>query len=87
MKVDTHIHLAAAMTAKHLLSFMKKKISECPHDVVSKTRDGKQVTLIQTINNLGLHIDDFTINAIDVKVQRRRPCLPSTLATHNNLFV
>jgi hypothetical protein len=25
IKVDTHIHLAAAMTARHLLSFIKRK--------------------------------------------------------------
>ncbi len=33
IKVDTHIHLAAAMTAKHLLSFMKRKLKECPDTV------------------------------------------------------
>lgn len=29
-KVDTHIHLAAAMTSKHLINFVNKKIQEHP---------------------------------------------------------
>jgi len=33
IKVDTHIHLAAAMTSKHLLSFMKRKLREEPNTV------------------------------------------------------
>lgn len=28
VKVDTHIHLAAAMTARHLLSFLKRKADQ-----------------------------------------------------------
>ena len=33
VKVDTHIHLAAAMTAKHLLTFIKRKLTENPNTV------------------------------------------------------
>ena len=28
IKVDNHVHLAAAMTARHLLHFIKKKIAQ-----------------------------------------------------------
>jgi hypothetical protein len=38
VKVDTHIHLAAAMTAKHLLTFIKRKLMEAPHSVRSTGR-------------------------------------------------
>lgn len=67
VKVDTHIHLAAAMTAKHLLTFIKRKLTENPNTVVSRTPDGKEVTLIQTIQHLGLEVADFTVDALDVR--------------------
>jgi hypothetical protein len=36
--------------------------------VVSRTPDGKEVTLIQTIQHLGLEVADFTVDALDVRV-------------------
>jgi len=37
--------------------------------VVSRTPDGKEVTLIQTIQHLGLEVADFTVDALDVRVR------------------
>ena len=44
-KVDTHIHMAAGMTAKSLLEFIQDKAKNHDHDLVSRTADGKAVTL------------------------------------------
>ncbi len=37
--------------------------------MVSRTPDGKEVTLIQTIQHLGLEVADFTVDALDVRVR------------------
>lgn len=46
-KVDTHVHLAAAMNQKHLLRFIKRKLKTEPNEVVSLSRDGRRLTLAQ----------------------------------------
>ncbi|KAL6048669.1 AMP deaminase [Balamuthia mandrillaris] len=66
-KVDTHIHLAAAMTSKHLLSFIKRKIRDSPNDEVLTDKEGKPLTLQQFISTLGLKIDEFTVDSLDVR--------------------
>jgi hypothetical protein len=39
--------------------------------VVSRAADGSEVTLIQTIKQLGLEVADFTVDALDVRVRSR----------------
>ena len=34
LQVDTHIHASSCMNQKHLLRFIKKKIKQCPGEVV-----------------------------------------------------
>jgi hypothetical protein len=36
IKVDTHVHLSAAMTSKHLLDFIKHKVKTCPNVSLSR---------------------------------------------------
>jgi AMP deaminase len=40
-KVDTHVHHSAAMNAKHLLSFIKKKCKYFYEEVVITEKDGR----------------------------------------------
>lgn len=46
-KVDTHIHLAAAMNQKHLLRFIKRKLRDHADDIVAKTAHGAPQTLAE----------------------------------------
>ena len=46
-KVDTHIHLSAAMNQKHLLRFIKRKARYHSDEVVTKDKDGAPMTLQQ----------------------------------------
>ena len=45
-QVDTHIHAASCMNQKHLLRFIKRKIKQCPEDVVVANQ-GEEMTLAQ----------------------------------------
>lgn len=67
VKVDNHIHLAAAMTARHLLEFIQKKYKESPEEIVIQTKEGPQ-TLRTVFENLALVPEELTINALDVYV-------------------
>eukprot|EP01128_Nolandella_sp_AFSM9_P012338 TRINITY_DN9181_c0_g1_i1.p1 TRINITY_DN9181_c0_g1~~TRINITY_DN9181_c0_g1_i1.p1 ORF type:complete len:1292 (-),score=311.78 TRINITY_DN9181_c0_g1_i1:89-3964(-) len=66
LKVDTHIHLSAAMTGKHLLDFIKKKVKKEADVVVKTLPDGETQTLAQTFSGLGLKLNEFTLDALDV---------------------
>jgi len=37
--------------------------------VVNKTKDGKEETLADVFMNMGLKVDEFTLDALDVHVQ------------------
>ena len=42
-KVDTHVHHSAAMNAKHLLRFIKKKCKYNYDEVVEVEKDGTEL--------------------------------------------
>lgn len=63
MKVDTHIHLSAAMTSKHLLDFIRNKLRNASTDVVLKTG----TTLAEVFNKLCIDIESFTLNSLDTR--------------------
>eukprot|EP01116_Phalansterium_solitarium_P022127 TRINITY_DN7192_c0_g3_i2.p1 TRINITY_DN7192_c0_g3~~TRINITY_DN7192_c0_g3_i2.p1 ORF type:complete len:1500 (+),score=445.22 TRINITY_DN7192_c0_g3_i2:106-4500(+) len=56
IKVDTHIHLAAGMTASHLLDFIKAKAASDPE-------------VMQLLTRLSMSPEDLTINSLDVMAE------------------
>ncbi|OLP89859.1 AMP deaminase 2 [Symbiodinium microadriaticum] len=64
-KVDTHIHHSAAMNAKHLLRFMKKKLKRFSSDVVD-VKDGKERTLKTVFDDMGIGWTDLCIDRLQV---------------------
>ncbi|XP_067166839.1 AMP deaminase 1 isoform X2 [Apteryx mantelli] len=69
-KVDTHIHAAACMNQKHLLRFIKKSYRVDADRVVYDAK-GKQLTLKQLFQQLGLHPYDLTVDSLDVHAGRQ----------------
>eukprot|EP01112_Ceratiomyxa_fruticulosa_P012622 TRINITY_DN3504_c0_g2_i1.p1 TRINITY_DN3504_c0_g2~~TRINITY_DN3504_c0_g2_i1.p1 ORF type:complete len:1316 (+),score=284.18 TRINITY_DN3504_c0_g2_i1:786-4733(+) len=65
MKVDTHVHLASAMTRKHLIDFMMKKF-ETSKDEVVFSQNGNTETLSQVFERLTLNGEHLSIDALDV---------------------
>jgi AMP deaminase len=66
MKVDTHIHLSAAMTSKHLLDFIRHKLRTESGEVVLR-KNGVDLTLESVFNKLGIEVDSFTLNSLDTR--------------------
>ena len=66
VKVDTHIHLAAAMTSKALFEFMKEKHNKYPDDVVY-IDNGKPVTLSEMFKKCGIDMESLSVDALDVR--------------------
>jgi len=79
-KVDTHIHLAAAMNKKQLLRFMRKKMETCGEDLVLTDKGappGTTLTLNEvckrlqlrpaelSTDSLGCHADSSTYQRFD----------------------
>jgi len=64
-KVDTHVHHSACMNQKHLLRFIKSKMKKCPDEVVIE-RDGKQLTLSEVFQSIGLTAYDLSIDTLDM---------------------
>ena len=62
MKVDNHIHLAAAASAKQFVNFVRTKLETEGHTVVMP--DGQ--TLRQVFQTAGLDLDHLTIDAFSV---------------------
>jgi AMP deaminase len=62
MKIDNHIHAAAAPSAKQFVEFVRRKLETEPDTVVSS--DGR--TLVQVFEDAGLDKDHLTIDAFDV---------------------
>ena len=68
MKVDTHVHLSAAMTSKHLLDFIRGKLRSSSYDVVARNKEtGVESTLENVFNKLGIDVDSFTLNSLDTR--------------------
>eukprot|EP00026_Physarum_polycephalum_P000345 Phypoly_transcript_00345.p1 GENE.Phypoly_transcript_00345~~Phypoly_transcript_00345.p1 ORF type:complete len:1272 (-),score=156.56 Phypoly_transcript_00345:88-3903(-) len=66
-KVDTHVHLAAAMTRKHLLSFISAKAEHFGEEIVMQQATGKHETLADVLARLNLSKERLTIEALDVE--------------------
>lgn len=64
-KVDTHIHHSAAMNAKHLLRFMKKKLKRFSEDIVDE-KDGCKRTLKRVFDDAGIAWTDLCIDRLQV---------------------
>ena len=63
-KVDTHVHLAAAMNQKHLLRFIKRKAKFHAGDVVARKGGGAPQTLAEVFDEMGLSERDLSIDAL-----------------------
>eukprot|EP00913_Durusdinium_trenchii_P007273 g6836.t1 len=64
-KVDTHIHHSAAMNAKHLLRFMKKKLKRFSEDIVDE-KDGCKRTLKRVFDEARIAWTDLCIDRLQV---------------------
>lgn len=64
-QVDTHIHAAACMSQKHLLTFIKK-IYKADADRVVLEKGGQKITLQQVFRNLNMDPYDLTVDSLDV---------------------
>lgn len=64
-KVDTHIHHSAAMNAKHLLRFIKKKLKVYGDDIVGQ-RDGNDRKLRDVFSELGITSSDLSLDKLNV---------------------
>tara|TARA_B100000513_G_scaffold143226_1_gene65725 strand:+ start:3661 stop:6090 length:2430 start_codon:yes stop_codon:yes gene_type:complete len=73
-KVDTHVHLAAAMNQKHLLRFIKKKLKTEPEAVVSRSADGRTRTLAQVFEDMGLSPYDLSLDALGMHADQSIFC-------------
>ncbi|KAF7667250.1 hypothetical protein LDENG_00071190 [Lucifuga dentata] len=69
-KVDTHIHAAACMSQKHLLTFIQKTY-KTEADRVVLEKDGQQMTLEQVFQSLKLDPYDLTVDSLDVHAGRQ----------------
>ncbi|XP_072236714.1 LOW QUALITY PROTEIN: AMP deaminase 3 [Leuresthes tenuis] len=68
-KIDTHIHAAACMSQKHLLTFIQKTYkTEAGRLVVEK--DGQKMTLEQVFHSLNMDPYDLTVDSLDVHAGR-----------------
>lgn len=66
VRVDTHIHLSAAMTQKQLLDFIVDKVRNHSDDIVG-TEKGEEKTLGQIFEELHLTADTLTVDRLDTK--------------------
>ncbi|KAL1526183.1 hypothetical protein AB1Y20_014911 [Prymnesium parvum] len=73
-KVDTHIHLAAAMNQKHLLRFIKSKMRRTPDEVVCKSSSGAPMTLAQVFEEMGMTPYDLSIDALGMHTDNNTFC-------------
>uniref|UniRef100_A0A914PC72 AMP deaminase n=1 Tax=Panagrolaimus davidi TaxID=227884 RepID=A0A914PC72_9BILA len=68
-KVDTHIHAASSMNQKHLLRFIKKKM-KTEKDKIVLQQGGKDITMKQLFEELGLDAYDLSVDMLDVHADR-----------------
>ena len=64
-KVDTHVHHSAAMNAKSLLRFIKRKLDRCSDEIVGK-EDGQPITLRKAFERIGLNPYDLSLDKLNV---------------------
>lgn len=69
-KVDTHIHAAACMSQKHLLTFIQKTYQTDANRVVLE-KDGQKMTLLQVFHSLNKDPYDLTVDSLDVHAGRQ----------------
>uniref|UniRef100_A0A3Q3WVG8 AMP deaminase n=1 Tax=Mola mola TaxID=94237 RepID=A0A3Q3WVG8_MOLML len=68
-KVDTHIHAAACMSQKHLLTFIQKTFKTDANRVVLE-KAGRNMTLQQVFCSLSMDPYDLTVDSLDVHAGR-----------------
>ena len=65
-KVDTHIHHSAAMNAKFLLRFIRRKARLFPNDIVMVAKDGTPVTLSEVFREIDVDPADLSLDKLNV---------------------
>ncbi|MFT7802763.1 AMP deaminase 3-like [Arapaima gigas] len=68
--VDTHIHAAACMNQKHLLSFIQTTYHKDADRVVLE-KEGKKMTLKEVFTKLKMDPYDLTVDSLDVHAGRQ----------------
>lgn len=77
--MDTHIHAAACMSQKHLLTFIQKTYNH-DADRVVLAKDGKKMTLQQVFDSLDMDPYDLTVDSLDVHaVSKNSQCCSISL--------
>uniref|UniRef100_A0AAQ5YXC1 AMP deaminase n=1 Tax=Amphiprion ocellaris TaxID=80972 RepID=A0AAQ5YXC1_AMPOC len=69
-KVDTHIHAAACMSQKHLLTFIQQTYKTDANRVVLENA-GQMMTLQQVFHSLSMDPYDLTVDSLDVHAGRQ----------------
>eukprot|EP01080_Neovahlkampfia_damariscottae_P000488 gene488-8002_t len=69
-KVDNHVHLAAAMTGRHLLSFILKKLDSEPEKHVLKDKSGEFLCLKDVLEQVHPQPKDLTTDFLDCHADR-----------------
>ncbi|XP_006780231.1 AMP deaminase 3 [Neolamprologus brichardi] len=69
-KVDTHIHAAACMSQKHLLTFIQKTYQTDAERVVLE-KGGQRMTLKEVFQHLNKDPYDLTVDSLDVHAGRQ----------------
>lgn len=65
-KVDNHIHLSAAMTARMLLKFIREK-AEQDGDRIVMNKNGKDITLTELFQTLNLHPYHLSLDLLNMQ--------------------
>ncbi len=68
--MDTHIHAAACMSQKHLLTFIQKTYKTDAGRVVLE-KAGQKMTLQQVFHSLNKDPYDLTVDSLDVHAVRK----------------
>ncbi|KAI5181348.1 AMP deaminase [Nematocida sp. AWRm80] len=63
VKADTHIHHSASMNSKKLLQFIKRKLRECPNEIVH--RSNKEYTLQEIFQQINKTADTLCFDSLD----------------------
>ncbi|XP_038153677.1 AMP deaminase 3 isoform X1 [Cyprinodon tularosa] len=69
-KVDTHIHAAACMSQKHLLTFIQERY-KTDKDRVVLEKNGQEMTLQEVFHYLNMDAYDLTVDSLDVHAGRQ----------------
>jgi len=69
-KVDTHIHHSAAMNAKFLLRFIRKKARFFSDDICMKDKEGNAVTLREVFQDLNVDPADLSLDKLNVMADK-----------------